>query len=281
MAPQQSMFKSETARQRMLAIYDQVLSRWPAGHETRMITTRFGATHVIVCGNRSNPPLVLLHGSGSNSTICWTGYVSNYCTRRCVYAVDIPGEPGRSEERRFPWNDGSFTLWLDDLFNGLHIEKAMVSGMSLGAWASVRYAIDRPDRVEKIALISPGGITHGRLSFVLHLIVNKLLGTYGHKRMMRLLLNSDGTISGEFDETMKLISTNFRYRMGEPPLFTDKELRSITMPLLFVAGDKDCFFHTNRSAQRLQRLVPHAMIHIIKNGGHPPLNTAPVIVPFM
>ena len=51
-----------------------------------------------------------------------------------VYAVDMPGEPGKSDETQLPLEGDDFFNWLNDVFNALLIEKAIIVGISLGAW---------------------------------------------------------------------------------------------------------------------------------------------------
>jgi len=62
-----SVFKNEKARAAVMSSYDDLLQLWGTGFETRDIVTRFGATHCLIAGQASNPPLLLFHGVGDNS----------------------------------------------------------------------------------------------------------------------------------------------------------------------------------------------------------------------
>ena len=46
-------------------------------------------------------------------------------------------------------------------------------------------------------------------------------------------------ISEEADLIFTLVAKHFRYRAGAPPLFSDEELGRLTMPVLYLAGEKD------------------------------------------
>ena len=57
---QASGFKTREGEARFLAAYDAEMKRWPVPYEEIDVPTRFGRTHVVVCGSKTAPPLVLL-----------------------------------------------------------------------------------------------------------------------------------------------------------------------------------------------------------------------------
>ncbi len=62
------IYKSEAGRQAIEAQYRRALDSWPVPCEQRVTPTRQGDTFVVACGDVASPPLVLLHGSGANSS---------------------------------------------------------------------------------------------------------------------------------------------------------------------------------------------------------------------
>jgi pimeloyl-ACP methyl ester carboxylesterase len=112
-----SIYKSSAGERAVMALYDRVLAdHWPAPYETLNTPTRHGDTFVVANGDKSAPPLVLLHGAGSNSAI-WAGDVAAYSQQHRVYAVDLPGEPGKSAPNRPAWDSPAFAEWLEDVFD--------------------------------------------------------------------------------------------------------------------------------------------------------------------
>jgi len=97
----QSVFKSEQGRRAIVACYENALaeaaSRLPL--RRRIVQTALGDTHVIEAGDASRPPLVLLHGTASNSAT-WLADIPVWSRHFRVVAADIVGEPGLSEDRR-------------------------------------------------------------------------------------------------------------------------------------------------------------------------------------
>jgi hypothetical protein len=61
------VFKSEAGKKAILDQYDLILSHWPVDNKQIVIPTHLGDTFILSCGNETAPPLVLLHGSSSNS----------------------------------------------------------------------------------------------------------------------------------------------------------------------------------------------------------------------
>ncbi|MCL5073052.1 MAG: hypothetical protein M1308_19505 [Actinobacteria bacterium] len=68
----QPVFKTDKGREAILSEYDILLKRWPVPYEPLTISTWHGNTFVIACGRKSLPPLILLHGSSTNS-LMWMG----------------------------------------------------------------------------------------------------------------------------------------------------------------------------------------------------------------
>jgi len=274
-----SIYKSTAGQREILALYDKVLSQWPVPNEHVHIPTRYGDTFVIGSGDPTAPPLVLLHGTASNSAT-WAGDAVEYSRHYRVYAVDIPGEPGKSDPTRFSWDGPAFTDWLDDVLNGLNVEKAIWVGMSLGGWAVLRYAVDRPEQVDKLVLIVPAGVCQPRGSFILRLVFFSLLGDWGRQHLKKMIFK-DMAMPEDLELFLTLVDRYFNYRQGSPPLFTDEELQGLHLPVLYLAGEQDAMLNTPKTAERLQNLLPDVTINIIKDAGHATINTTPLTIAFL
>ena len=275
----QAIYKSVAGEKAIMDVYEKVLSMWPASHKEMNLDTGYGRTFVIAGKDQSKPPLVLIHGSGSNSAT-WFADVAAYSQPYSVYCVDIPGEPGKSEAKRFDWHGPFFTEWLDDVLQGLGIKQTVLGGISLGGWASLKYAVDRPERVEKLVLTCPGGVTPSRPSFMLRMIFFSLLGEWGLNRIKNLIFK-DQPLSEEADLFFRLTSKHFNFRRGEPPIFTDEQLRSVKVPTIFLGGKADIVFNTEKAAQRLKALLPDLTVKLYGGKGHALVNMADIVIPLL
>lgn len=275
----QSIYKSDAGAAEIMALYDRVLAKAPVSCEQRVISTRHGDTFLLAAGDASAPPILLVHGSASNAA-SWLGEMAALRERFRLYAADIPGEAGKSNPTRFSWEGGAFVDWLDDLLDALNLPKVVLGGMSLGGWATLRYAIDRPERVSAAIAICPSGIVPPRLSFIVRMVGYAMLGERGRKRMIRAIFNG-AEIEPDLEQFMILVDRHFRYRTGAPPLFTDAALQSLAMPVLFLAGEEDVLLDTPKTAARLRRLVPNLTVQISAADGHAVLANAPAIAAFL
>jgi pimeloyl-ACP methyl ester carboxylesterase len=86
---------------------------------------------MLTAGQDSKPPVILLHGSCSNSAF-WFPEIMALSNEYRVYAVDIIGEAGNSEEYRPDINSDAFALWMKEVLDSLSLERPIMIGNSLG-----------------------------------------------------------------------------------------------------------------------------------------------------
>lgn len=278
-----AIYKSESGRQAIEAFYRKALARWPMPNQQQTLATRHGDTFVVACGPASAPPVVLLHGSGSNSAV-WMRDVVEWGKANRVYAVDIIGEPGLSAPSRPPLHSDAYAQWLDDVLERLRLPSASVVGVSLGGWIALDYAVRRPARVASLSLLSPAGIGARRRLFMLKAMVMLAFGKIGVRKALPSALGTE-SIPAPIKQYLTLIFENFRPRREAPPLRTDRELRALSMPVQVILGANDAMLKSAETRERLRRLVSQAEITWLPDAGHmlPPqtarvadfLNTAP------
>lgn len=274
-----TIYKTPAGKEAVLAAYDAILARWPVPHKTMHLPTRHGDTFTIISGNDAGQPLVLLHGAGSNSAI-WMGDIEAYSRHHRVYAVDLTGEPGKSAPNRPDWEGPAYAEWLEDIFDALQIESATLIGTSQGAWTALKFATFAPERVDSLVLLTPGGITPDRLSFLVRIIPLSLLGAWGRKRISRMLFGSQ-PVPDEVEEFMTLVMTHFNSRMGILPLFSNEELRRLTMPVLVLIGAEDALRDGDKIIMRMREVVPNLTAAILPDQGHALVHTQDRILTFL
>ncbi|MEM7134171.1 MAG: alpha/beta hydrolase [Chloroflexota bacterium] len=275
----QSIYKSPAGEQIMMDLYNAVLADWSVPCQTLTIPTRHGDTFIIVSGDEAAPPLLLLHGAGSNSAI-WRPDMMQYSQAHRVFAVDLLGEAGKSAPSRPLWDGPAYAEWLEDVFDALKIDKAAIVGISQGSWTALKFATCYPKRITKLALLCPGGVVPDRLSFVLRVIPLSLMGKWGTKQIMHLVFGNV-PIPKEAEEFMTLSMTHFKPRLGVLPLFSDEELQHLTMPVLVIMGEKDALRDANKIVTRLQHLLPKFTAKVIPDAGHALLDTTRYVAPFL
>jgi len=260
------IYKSEEGRKAIEAFYRKALERWPVANEHIVVPTRHGDTFVIACGSAGAPPVILLHGSGSNSAI-WIRDVAEWAKQYRVYAIDIIGEPGFSSASRPPLRSGAYAEWMDDLWKGLGLTSASVVGVSLGGWLALDYAVRHPARVTSLSLLSPAGIGARKRLFMLKAGLMLLAGKRGVKRALSAAAG-DSPVAAPVGQYIMLIFENFRPRREAPPIRTDMELSVLSMPLQVIVGANDAMLCAAQTRDRISRLVPHAEVTFLSDAGH-------------
>jgi len=250
----------------VLAAYDAVLDRWPVPLERLMLATALGETFVSACGPAGAPPLVLLHGAGSNSGV-WAGAVASLARYNRVFAVDLPGEPGYSCGARPSWHGPAYADWLLAVFDNLGLRSASLLGFSQGGWTAVKAATFAAARVSRLLLLSPGGITRDNLSFALRAGFYQMLGAPGRERIKAMVFGSEA-VPPALDAYVTLAMREFKPRMGMLPLFSDEQLRQLTMPTLVLVGSEDRLRSAGPIIQRVRRLLPQATAEIVPGAAH-------------
>lgn len=257
--------------------YRELLGGWPVPAEHLRVPTREGETFVVASGPPDAPPLVLLHGSGSNA-LMWAGDVAAWSGRFRVYAVDIIGEPGLSAPARPPLASGAYPLWFGDVLDGLGIARASVVAVSLGGWLALDHTTRHPERVERLVLLTPAGVAKAKIAGVLGATLLKPFGEWGKRKSLEVLLGPQVRTQPRSAEFVRLVSQHFRYRREPVPVVDDAALRRATMPVLAILGARDTFIDSPRSAERLTRLVPSATVRVLPGIGHLlPGQTAPIL----
>ncbi|MDX1872054.1 alpha/beta fold hydrolase [Mycolicibacterium sp. 120266] len=261
-----TVYRSASSQQIVEHGYRHRLERWTVPLRQRSVATREGDTFVLDCGPAKAPPVVLLHGAGSNSAIWQTDALRWSRTHR-LYMVDIIGEPGLSAPSRRPRHTDAHALWLDDVLDALGIESTALVGVSLGGWLATDYAIRRPARVRQLALRAPSGIGRQRYGAVLAALTLMAFGDGGTRQALRIVLGP-GDIADPVLDYMVSIHRNYRPRHDKLPIFADSDLHSITAPLFVVLGSQDRMLDSRETAARLARLQPEASITVLPGVGH-------------
>jgi pimeloyl-ACP methyl ester carboxylesterase len=104
----------------------------------------------------SGPLLVLLHGITSTSD-AWRDVMPRLAERYTVVAPDLIGH-GRSAKPRGDYSLGAHAAGVRDLLALLGFESGTVVGHSLGGGIAMQFSYLFPEYVERMALISSGGL---------------------------------------------------------------------------------------------------------------------------
>lgn len=106
----------------------------------------------------SGPPVVLIHGM-VNSSRHWRAVAERLAERHSVIAPDLIGH-GDSATPRGDYSLGAHATVIRDLLSALGVRRATFVGHSLGGGVAMIFFWQFPERVERLALVSSGGLGH-------------------------------------------------------------------------------------------------------------------------
>ena len=127
-----------------------------------------GRMFVYQAGPKDAPPVVLVHGLGSQGAGDWRHIVPALAREYRVITIDLPGF-ARSERHDALYSPERY----DELLNWV-IERYVggpvtLVGHSMGGTLVLRHATTHPQNLERLVLVSPAGLLH-RAAYAKHLV---------------------------------------------------------------------------------------------------------------
>ncbi|TYQ18336.1 UNVERIFIED_CONTAM: pimeloyl-ACP methyl ester carboxylesterase [Acetivibrio alkalicellulosi] len=282
-------FKSEKARNQYLKLYDNIAKKWPVDSEIKKVRTSYGETYIRVSGQYNTQTLVLLPGLGTNSLL-WMPCIKDLSEKYKTYSIDYIYDKncGRSVYSKSLKNVDDYMKWLDQLFDSIEVEnKFNLMGTSLGSWLASKYTLRNPKILNKVVLLAPGSnILPMKLEYILRMLLCVIPHKYFFKSNFYWLFKDsreNDTVTLEIlknmvDE-MYLALKCFNSKVSIfPTKLRDDELKSISVPLLFLIGENEKQCSAIKCIQRLNRIAPYIKTELIPNAGHDILMAQPELV---
>ena len=101
----------------------------------------------------AGPAVLLLHGWPTSSFL-WRDVMPPIARGNRAVAVDLPGFGGSDKPVDADYDFGFFERAIDDFLDALGIEEVAVAGHDIGGPIAVHWALGRPTRVTRLALLN-------------------------------------------------------------------------------------------------------------------------------
>jgi len=271
-------YRSESKKERYLAHYAARAERWPVASKTMTVDTSWGPTFVRISGPADGPPLVLLPGANATS-LMWETNIEAFSRDQRVYAVDNVFDFGRSVYVRNLKTPADFVSWFDELLDALGLDGINLTGLSYGGWIASEYALEHPERVEKLVLLAPAATV---LQFSTDFMKKGILCLIPHKHFVKSMMYwalADAAAGTEAHRRLAEEAADSAWlgircfkpkQMVAPRILTDEELGGLTPPTLFLVGENEVIYSgTGADAvQRLNTVAPQIITEILPDCGH-------------
>ena len=226
-------------------------------------------------------PLICLHGGGPGAS-GWSNYQRNVGPLSESFRVILPDLPGFGKSDKPEITGGRFAMYartVRDLMDAIGIEKASFIGNSMGGGTSLKFAMDYPDRAERIVAMGPaGGVslfqpmpTEG-IRYLMNYYAPPGPSKEKMERFLRTIVYDQSLLNDELFEA--------RYQSSIQPELLNapqsrgaqlediwKDLDRIPHKTLLIWGRDDRVVPMDGGIFMLQRL-PDARLHIFSRCGH-------------
>lgn len=263
-----SVFRSNFGEAQILEAYNSILAKWPVDYEEIYIPTRLGRTHVITCGPKEAPPMVLIHAFCAGA-VSWYQNVKSLSENHRLYVVDIIGDPNKSQPVKLIRLLSDYIDWFKELMGGLQIEKADFVGNSVGAFHIMNFALVAPQYVRRMVLIGPAATFRKITPFYLHTFPGGMTGwTFLVRHAVRWIENGS-SLDPLFHRFFYLV---LKYGKSAnqvfPSVFNDEQLKQIAIPTLLIYGEKEVIYNYNLAIERAEKLMQNIKVVIISEANH-------------
>jgi len=254
----ENLFRTKDGKDDLLKLYDAKLASLAIDHEYQQIETSYGRTNIIVTGDASNPPLIIVHGSNGCAPIGLETYPDLHKDFQ-VFAVDVLGQPNKSEGMQLSMKDDTYGKWMSEVIDGLGVEDVVMAGFSLGGLIILKTLIHDERKVKEVYLSAPAYIVNGnplKALWKIFIPMKRYMKSRDEKYVKQFL----SVLFSERDEfAIKFLSKVFlEFEMDFTPVPTIRkvEARSISTPINVVAAADDIMFPGTRMIKRATRLFP-------------------------
>jgi pimeloyl-ACP methyl ester carboxylesterase len=253
--------------------------------ELRRVEVAGTPVNYVDLGSGDREPVVLVHGLGGQ----WQNWLENIpriAQERRVLAFDLPGfglTPETHDEVSIP----GYGRFVDGFCDALGLGEVAVVGNSMGGYIAAEVAIQFPERVSRLVLVSAAGISSAEVLEAPILTIGRMAAALAansvsryrylaarpitrhlslalvarHPRLLKADLAYEGFFKGAgkpgFDTALRAsLDYDFRERLPD-----------VRVPTLIVWGEKDAIIPA-RDANEFERLIPDSRKVVMRDTGH-------------
>ncbi|HEX9190128.1 MAG TPA: alpha/beta fold hydrolase [Vicinamibacteria bacterium] len=227
----------------------------------------------------SGPPLLLVHGLGSNATMEWGRLMAPLGRKYRVLAPDLPGF-GDSE--RPASADYSIPMQVEAVLAFMRargVGRTRLAGISMGGWISARLAGEHPERVERLVLVAAAGMRPDGPTIPAEVLlprdeegVRRLVAAVRHKAPVPPGFVARDILARRLEEEWIVRRALESMRDGDDWL--NGTLGRAEMPVLVVWGKQDALIPVAYAAP-LSAEFRNARLEVMDGCGHVPIADCP------
>lgn len=241
-------------------------------------------------GGGARSPILFLHGWPTWAEV-WMPVASVLGLRHPWTAIDLPGQHASSPPPKGQRTMPSFRASIAALADKIEARDLSVIGNSMGGSLALMLALDRPERVGKVAVLDAAGllpkVPSRAVRFYLPVIVGSYFGAPSPARIRKLLVRAvfhdpafaddawvGALISDWSDLERRKALREAALALSRRDASISDELPKITTPTLVISGREDEQFPW-AGAEAASRRIPSSRFAVIEGAGHFPMVECP------
>ena len=261
--------------------------------QSKFVTANGPVKNVHYLETGSGKPVILIHGGGSHASE-WINIMKPLAEEYHLYAIDRPGH-GLTDP--YNYNNVDFRQsaidFVRSFMDATGLKKAFFIGHSMGGYFSISFAMQHPERVEKLLLVgAPAGVNK-YIPLMLRMLGTKAINgiimntvakpsVSNMKDIYKKILVADiNNVNHDFlihsylnyllPGTLKAFSSMLENVLNingwRNDLYIGDKLHLLKIPVRFIWGDKDAFEKPERGIQKT-KTINDCQFEVIKEAGH-------------
>lgn len=240
-----------------------------------------------VTGSHTAPAIILLHGFGA-SLETWEPWAESLCETYRVIRLDLPGFGLTGPEPDANYSDHRACELIAGLMEKLGIFKVHIIGNSLGGRIAWKFAVDFPQLLTSLVLISPDGFSSpgfeygipAKLPFILNLLpytlpriilrINLGVAYADPKKLTANTLTRYSDMMRATGNRKAILRRMAQVKLESPEAL----LRRIVAPTLILWGEQDKMIPLKNAFDYLKE-IPRAELVQLPDLGHVPFEENP------
>jgi 2-hydroxy-6-oxonona-2,4-dienedioate hydrolase len=241
-------------------------------------------TRYLHAGDESKPTLIMLHGITGHAE----AYVRNlrsHAEHFSCWAIDFIGH-GYSSKPKHPLEIKHYIDQVQHFMAAIGVDRACFTGESVGGWVTAQFAVDHPDKVDRVVLNTMGGTMANpevmKRLYTLSIEAAEDPSWERVKARLEWLMADPSMVTDDLIKTRQMIfqqpdwleACKANMALQDPEIrkrnmLTDETLAKIQAPALVLWTTKDPSGPV-AEAERIAKLIPNARLAVMDNCGHWP-----------
>ncbi len=243
--------------------------------------------HYVQAGQ--GPVVLLLHGLGT-SLATWRRNIQPLAEAGfTVLAPDLPGHGDSDKPETLSYDPTAGAALIDAFLTSLGVDRSTVVGNSAGGLVVALFALNHPQKIDRLVLVASGGLGR-RVSWFLRVLSLPILGELLYQPWLHEMMGINKRIfyqtppgldevlaeihrvrslPGSKRAVLRSIRSSINYWGLREQRYILAQLKQLPVPLLTVWGENDIIIPVSHAAS-VRKVLPHSLVHTIPQCGHWP-----------